>query len=40
VNSDPYGEGWIYKLRGTQAAELANLLTAAQYRKLVEESQQ
>lgn len=39
LNSDPYGEGWIYKLKGTQAAELANLLTPAQYRKLVEESQ-
>jgi glycine cleavage system H protein len=38
INSDPYGEGWVYKLRGAQAAELAKLLTAAQYRKLVEES--
>jgi glycine cleavage system H protein len=36
VNSDPYGEGWIYKLKDTHPAELANLLSAAQYRKLVE----
>jgi glycine cleavage system H protein len=37
VNSDPYGEGWIYKLKGTSSAELGNLLTAPQYRKLIEE---
>ncbi len=40
VNSDPYGEGWIYKLNGASAGELGNLLTAQQYRKLTEEPQQ
>ena len=40
VNSDPYGEGWIYKLKGASAGELGNLLTAQQYRKLTEEPQQ
>jgi glycine cleavage system H protein len=40
VNSDPYGEGWIYKLKGTPAHEVGNLLTAGQYRKLIEEPQQ
>ena len=39
INSDPYGEGWIYKLKGTSSAELGNLLTAQQYRKLIEEPQ-
>ncbi|MGO8703757.1 MAG: glycine cleavage system protein GcvH [Candidatus Brocadiia bacterium] len=39
VNSDPYGEGWMYKLKGAAAAELGNLLTAQQYRKLIEEPQ-
>ena len=39
VNSDPYGEGWIYKLKGASAGELGNLLTAQQYRNLIEESQ-
>jgi glycine cleavage system H protein len=39
VNADPYGEGWIYKLKGASAGELGNLLTAQQYRKLIEESQ-
>jgi glycine cleavage system H protein len=40
VNADPYGEGWMYKLKGASAGELANLLTAQQYRKLIEESPQ
>ncbi len=39
VNSDPYGEGWMYKLKGASAGELGNLLTAQQYRKLIEEPQ-
>jgi glycine cleavage system H protein len=39
VNSDPYGAGWIYKLKGVSSAELCNLLTAPQYRKLIEEPQ-
>ena len=39
VNSDPYGEGWIYKLKGAPAGELGKLLTAQQYRKLIEEPQ-
>jgi glycine cleavage system H protein len=40
VNSDPYGEGWMFKLKGAPAGELGNLLTAQQYRKLIEEPQQ
>jgi glycine cleavage system H protein len=40
VNSDPYGEGWIYKLKGTSAGELGNLLTAQQYLELIKEPQQ
>jgi glycine cleavage system H protein len=39
VNSDPYGEGWMFKLKGAPAGELGNLLTAQQYRKLIEEPQ-
>ena len=37
LNEDPYGEGWIYKLKGVAAAELNNLLTAQQYRALLEQ---
>ena len=40
INSDPYGEGWIYKLKSIQQAELGNLLTAAQYRALLQEPPQ
>ena len=31
VNSDPYGEGWMIRLRVTDAAELDSLLDAAAY---------
>jgi glycine cleavage system H protein len=31
VNTDPYGEGWIYKIRPARAADLDDLLTAEQY---------
>ncbi|MGE0352315.1 MAG: glycine cleavage system protein GcvH [Gemmatimonadales bacterium] len=33
VNKDPYGEGWMVKLRVTAPAELKGLLDAAAYRK-------
>ena len=35
VNEDPYGDGWIYKLKNATPAELKNLLTAQQYRALM-----
>ena len=38
VNQDPYGDGWIYKLKGVAAADLDNLMTAQQYRALLEQS--
>jgi glycine cleavage system H protein len=37
VNRDPYGEGWIIKMRVAEPGETAGLLTAAQYRKFVED---
>ena len=36
VNTDPYGAGWICKLKDVVQADLGNLLTAAQYRELLE----
>ncbi len=36
INTDPYNEGWIVKVKITDAAMLAALLTAEQYSKLVE----
>jgi glycine cleavage system H protein len=33
VNSAPYAEGWLFKLKLAQPAELAGLLDAAAYRR-------
>jgi glycine cleavage system H protein len=35
VNTDPYGEGWLYKLKITDAAEVAKLKSAADYQSQV-----
>ena len=36
VNADPYGEGWLVKVRLSDPAEAEQLLGAAEYRKLLE----
>lgn len=36
VNKDPYGEGWIVKVKISDAAEYDALLTAEQYVALIE----
>ncbi len=35
INEDPYGEGWIFKLEVSDAAQLSGLLDAAGYQDLV-----
>lgn len=35
VNQDPYGKGWIVKIRVADKAELATLLTSAKYSELL-----
>jgi glycine cleavage system H protein len=35
VNKDPYGDGWMVKIRMTDAGEAEGLLSAADYRELV-----
>lgn len=35
VNKDPYGEGWIIKIKPVDAADTANLLDAEGYKALV-----
>ena len=35
VNTDPYGEGWFFKVKLTHPAELDGLLDAAGYRALL-----
>lgn len=36
VNSDPYGEGWMFELQTSNADELDELLSAADYESEVE----
>jgi glycine cleavage system H protein len=36
VNSDPYGEGWMIKMKVSNTADLDNLLTAETYQKMVQ----
>lgn len=35
VNSDPYGEGWMVKVKFSDASEIDSLLSAEQYKELV-----
>jgi glycine cleavage system H protein len=35
VNSDPYGEGWMAKIKLSNIAEVESLMTAAAYQNLV-----
>lgn len=36
INSDPYGQGWIIKIKVKDPKEVDTLLSASDYRKLVE----
>lgn len=38
LNQDPYGKGWMFRLKPGNAAELDQLLDAAGYEKVVAES--
>ena len=35
VNTDPYGEGWMVKVKVTNASDLNNLLSADEYKALI-----
>lgn len=35
VNSDPYGDGWMIKIKISDAAEAGELLSSEQYRELI-----
>ena len=35
VNKDPYGDGWIVKIRVQNTAELDDLLSAEQYKEVI-----
>jgi len=36
VNTDPYGDGWIYKIRPANPADLDDLMSAEQYEDSVD----
>ena len=36
INQDPYGEGWIIKIKMADSSELDNLVSPKEYSKLVE----
>ena len=38
VNKDPYGEGWMAKIKITDPTELKNLLDSAAYAELARKS--
>ena len=35
INTDPYGDGWIIKIKATNPSEIDSLLTADQYKELI-----
>ena len=37
VNSDPYGEGWLFKVKPDNADDVNKLMSAEEYKKLEEE---
>jgi glycine cleavage system H protein len=37
INEDPYGEGWMVKVRLASAGEADSLLAAGEYRKLLDD---
>lgn len=38
INSDPYGEGWIWKMKPSNAADVATLLDADAYQKSLDDA--
>ena len=37
VNKDPYGEGWIIRIKPTDASQMDDLLDAEAYKKIINE---
>ena len=38
VNEDPYGDGWLIRIRMSSAGERDQLLSASEYRKVLEDA--
>jgi glycine cleavage system H protein len=39
VNSDPYGDGWLFRLKPADSADLDNLLSATDYASVAAEDE-
>ncbi|NHB96764.1 glycine cleavage system protein GcvH [Photorhabdus stackebrandtii] len=39
VNSEPYNEGWLFRIKASDESEFANLLDAAGYQALLDEEE-
>jgi glycine cleavage system H protein len=37
INKDPYGQGWLYKIKISDPKEVEALLTPEQYKELIAE---
>ena len=37
INKDPYGEGWLIRIKLADPADLGGLMNGAQYRKFIED---
>jgi len=37
INNDPYGDGWIFRIKADDASEVEGLLNAENYRNSIEE---
>jgi glycine cleavage system H protein len=40
INSDPYGEAWVYKMEIKDEAELDSLMDKAEYEKFIVEEEE
>ncbi len=40
INEDPYGDGWMIKVRMSDVTELDDLMTAEQYERYIEEEEE
>ncbi len=38
INEDPYGEGWMFEIEMSNPSEAQELMTAAEYKKFIEEA--
>lgn len=36
VNKDPYGDGWMIRIKLSDESEIGNLMSAADYKKMIE----